>query len=169
MISGKTYLLLGAIIFLSICGFSFIHFLDYHETRVDNGGILFDDPLFSVLPIADCSFFIFTITYGSMLLYAATNFKQPQFLSRLMISYGLLLLFRIVTLSLLPLKEPDTLVYLEDPFLNNLIYPGNIDADLFFSGHTGLVFILFFLTRKVIFVALGSSDLAERFNVTRII
>ena len=72
-----------------------------------------------------------------------------------MFSYALLLLFRIVTLSILPLKEPEMLVYLEDPFLNNLIYPGNIDADLFFSGHTGLVFILFFLTRKIIFIALG--------------
>ena len=64
-----------------------------------------------------------------MLLYAVTDFKQPYVLTRLVLSYGLLLLFRIVTLSILPLKESDTLVYPEDPFLKNLIYLGKIEAD----------------------------------------
>ncbi len=48
------------------------------------------------------------------------------------------------------------MIYLEDPFLNNLVYPGNIDADLFFSGHTALIFILFFLSRNKVFIILGT-------------
>jgi membrane-associated phospholipid phosphatase len=47
---------------------------------------------------------------------------------------------------LLPLREPETLVFLKDPVLNELIYPGEIITDLFFSGHTALVFMLFILS-----------------------
>jgi hypothetical protein len=89
---------------------------------------------------------IFSITYGSLILYVFTSYRQPNFLSRLMIAYGLITLFRIGTISLLPLREPETLVFLEDPVLNDLIYPGEIITDLFFSGHTALVFMLFILS-----------------------
>lgn len=153
--SRKNIFFVGALIFLTFCVFVFIPFLEFHEARVDAGGILFKDPVFQFLPVFDCSTFIFSITYGSLLLFLFTNFKTMDLISKLMASYGLLLLIRMITLSLLPLKEPDTLVYLQDPFLNNLIYPGNIDADLFFSGHTGMVFILFFLVRKWWYVLLG--------------
>lgn len=153
--SGKIIFFVGALIFLAFCVFVFIPFLEFHEARVDAGGILFNDPVLQFLPVFDCSTFIFSITYGSLLLFLFTNFKTMDLISKLMASYGVLLLIRMITLSLLPLKEPDTLVYLQDPFLNNLIYPGNIDADLFFSGHTGMVFILFFLVRKWWYVLLG--------------
>ena len=66
------------------------------------------------------------------------------------------MIFRIVTLTILPFKEPSSLIYLEDPFLNTLIYPGNIDADLFFSGHTALIFMMFYLTKNKVFVLSGS-------------
>ena len=68
-----------------------------------------------------------------------------------------MLLLRILTLSLLPLKESGDIIYLQDPFLNNLIYPGEIDSDLFFSGHTGLILIFFFLSKKWIFAILAGT------------
>lgn len=51
-------------------------------------------------------------------------------------------------MTLLPLAEPENLVFLEDPFLNELIYSGEITTDLFFSGHVGLVFLAAFLSEK---------------------
>lgn len=133
----------------------FVQFLYYHEVRADGIGWEFNDPAFLVIPRYDCSIFIFSITYGSMLYYFLTNYKIRYYGSKLMLSYGLLLIFRIVTLTILPFKEPSSLIYLEDPFLNTLIYPGNIDADLFFSGHTALIFIMYFLTKNKIFILLG--------------
>jgi membrane-associated phospholipid phosphatase len=66
-----------------------------------------------------------------------------------------ILLFRILTLSLVPLREPLDLIFLEDPFLNDLIYPGRIVRDLFFSGHTALIFSMFLLSgKKLIFLIL---------------
>jgi membrane-associated phospholipid phosphatase len=151
----RIYAFLASGIFLGISAFLFSKFLAYHEAKVDLSGILFKDVVMDLFPIADVSAFIFGITYGSIALYAILEFKKPLFATKLMVTYGILLLTRIVTLTLLPLKEPETLVYLSDPFLNNLIYPGEIDADLFFSGHAGLLFSLFFLSRKWVFAILG--------------
>ena len=151
----KIYALLLAAIFLLGSAFVFTRFLAFHEIRVDASGWHFTDQFMNLFPIADCSYFIFSITYGSMIFYAFLEYKKPMFASKLMFAYGLLMLVRIATLSLIPLKEPETLVYLQDPFLNNLIYPGDIETDLFFSGHSGLLFLMFFLSRKIIFLLLG--------------
>lgn len=61
----------------------------------------------------------------------------------------------MVTLSLIPLREPLDLIFLEDPFMNDLIYPRRIVRDLFFSGHTALIFSMFLLSgKKLVFLIL---------------
>ncbi len=132
-------------------------FLPIHEARVDKLLWYFDDPAFMFLPAKDVSIPIFTITYGSIITYVILNRKKKYFASKMAFSYGLLLIFRTLTLTILPLKEPETIVYLEDPFLNYFIYSGTIDSDLFFSGHTALICLIFFLTHKWkwIFALLG--------------
>lgn len=151
----KIYTFLGVGLFLGGCAFLFSKFLAYHQEKTDLSGLEFYDAVMEFFPAVDCSFYIFSITYGSILLYAILEFRKPMFVQRLMLSYGILLLMRMITLTIVPLKEPESLLYLDDPFLNNLIYPGEIGADLFFSGHAGLLFLLFFITRKWIFIALG--------------
>jgi len=141
-------LLILSLLFLLICAALFATFLPIHEARADRLLWYFDDPVFLLLPIKDVSIPIFSITYGSLLLYIAFNRKEKFFLSKLAFSYAVLLILRAGTLSILPLKEPSTIVYLEDPFLNTFIYQGTLDADLFFSGHTALICLLFFLTKK---------------------
>jgi membrane-associated phospholipid phosphatase len=133
----------------------FVHFLEYHEEKVDRLGWEFKDPAFLIFPRFNCSTYIFTITYGSMIIYVFTQYKTKLYFSKLMISYTILLILRMFTLTLLPFQESSEIIFLEDPFLNTLVYPGNIDGDLFFSGHTALLFILLFLTRNKIFLILG--------------
>ncbi|MFT5780278.1 MAG: hypothetical protein ACI837_003239 [Crocinitomicaceae bacterium] len=154
-------ILLLATVFILLVAFGFTFFLHFHETRADALNWKFDDPVFKLLPIADVSIAIFSITYGAMFIYALSNFRIPHFLSRAFLGYGILLIFRTGTLALVPLKEPDTIVFLDDPFLNYFIYTGEnnadlINADLFFSGHTALLFLLFFLTKKkLLYLVLG--------------
>ncbi|MCJ8290118.1 MAG: hypothetical protein HRT58_10685 [Crocinitomicaceae bacterium] len=150
-------LLVVSILFILVCAVLFSMFLPVHEARVDKLLWYFDDPAFLILPIEDVSILIFSITYGSIITYAIINRKEKYFVSKLAFSYGLLLIFRALTLTILPLKEPDTIVYLEDPFLNYFIYEGILDSDLFFSGHTALICLIFFLTHKWkwVFVILG--------------
>lgn len=142
----KTFLI--ALLFLLVAAFVFIRFLSFHEARVEETGWEFSDPIHPFIPIHDVSLPIFSITYGSVLLYFFLSYKQKHFLARIMMTYGFIIVFRMITMSLVPLKEPEALVHLEDPFLNNWIYPGRIVRDLFFSGHTALVFAIFILSGK---------------------
>lgn len=143
-------------ILLAISAFGFIQFLLFQERVVLDRGVDFRDPAFNFLPIADCSVPIFSITYGSLLIYGLLERKEKLFAIKLMIGYSILLMLRILTLLVLPLKEPESLVYLQDPFLNDLIYPGRMTVDLFFSGHTGLVLLIYFFSKRWIFILLAT-------------
>jgi hypothetical protein len=156
MISEQWRTVLLATVFLGFSALCFVLFIEGHEAANRGTGWTFDDPFFRFLPAMDLSFPIFSLTYGTLLFYLFTNYKKPFFLSRLMVAYGLIVLFKIATISMLPLREPDTLVHLNDPFLNNLIYPGEIVTDLFFSGHTALIFLYYFLAdRRIYFLILA--------------
>lgn len=65
----------------------------------------------------------------------------------LVVAYGFILmcLARILTISLLPLNPPTGIITLQDP-IANIAYGGNgifITKDLFYSGHTGNMFLFF--------------------------
>lgn len=148
-------------LFVTLCGVAIAIFLPYHEIRADSIDWKLADWSYNILPAADVSRIIFPITYGSMVIYIISNFKTHYYLSRAFLAYGILLIIRIGTLSLVPLKEPDSIILLEDPFLNYFIYSGSesdnlINADLFFSGHTALLFLLYFVSnRKLVYLILG--------------
>lgn len=140
---------------LILCASLFVTFLRFHEDRVEIIGWRFEDPLFPFLPRQNLSLLIFTCTYSSLILYFALCFKQSHFIIKLLLTYSVILVFRMVTLSLIPLREPLDLIFLEDPFMNDLIYPGRIVRDLFFSGHTALIFSMFLLSgKKLVFLIL---------------
>lgn len=153
-------------IFLILSAIVFVRFLDYHELKCNDSGILLDDPILALLPLRNFSIPIFSVTYGTIVYGIFLSFKNQLLIGKFMFSYAVMLLLRILTLTILPLKAPVDLIYLQDPFLNNLIYPGEIKNDLFYSGHTALVFILFFLTKKKILliggVVLGLMLMAQR-------
>ena len=153
MKKNQLFLVVGAI--LIVVAFLFVQFLNYHENKVNESGWLYHERFVDFLPVINFSVAIFSITYGSLLLYFFHSKKSISFITKLMLSYTLLLIFRMITMSLVPLKEPELIIYLQDPFLNNIIYPGEIDTDLFFSGHTALIMILFFLSKKWVFVVLA--------------
>lgn len=142
--------------FIVACALLFIQFLAFNEQRSIQYGFEFPDPAFLVLPLLDLSWIIFIVTYGSLLLYIIIFHKDHELFSKLMFTYGFLILFRMVSISILPLGAPSDIIFLDDPFLNTFIYPGKIEADLFFSGHTALIFGMYFLSgRKWYFLVLA--------------
>ncbi len=155
MTKKRIYLLLISLAMLGGAAAVFNPFLRYHEQRVEASGIPFHDALMELFPVADCSAYIFSITYGSILLYIVLEARTKYRIEKAIMSYAVLVLLRMLTLSILPLSPPELLVPLEDPFLNNLIYPGEVQSDLFFSGHTGLVCVFFFISRRWIFIVLA--------------
>lgn len=141
---------------LILVAFLFTKFLSFHEQRSNGLDMVFNDPFYHLLKPADLSILIFSITYGSILLYTVMNFKTHGFALRAFVCYAFLLLLRIPSLTLLPLKVHPELIYLKDPFLNELVYPSRITNDLFFSGHVGLMCIFFLISRnRMVFLVLG--------------
>jgi membrane-associated phospholipid phosphatase len=130
-----------SIIFLIGVIFLFNRFLDWNENRE---GIVFNDPLFALYKGMDLSVLITTLIYSSIGFYVFYYRKEPVKLSRVAIGYAFIILLRIITIYLVPLYCDADAVKLEDPVLNNLVYPNNYVArDLFFSGHAAMMFILF--------------------------
>jgi hypothetical protein len=147
-----------AALFIISCAVIFVQFLAYNEHRSLNYGFEFIDPAFDLIPAHDVSLPIFLVTYGSLVVYLIVFRMDRELFSRIMMTYGFLILFRMISLSILPLRPPEEIIFLDDPFLNTFIYPGRIDTDLFFSGHTALLLAIYFSSgRKWYFLIMAAA------------
>lgn len=101
-----------------------------------------NDPILNILPALDMSPYIFA------LIYTTTGFgvyRCPQFPSLFLLFLWSCLFFslsRIITITLVPLSPPMGLVPLADPVLAAFYRENQITKDLFYSGHTGSVFLI---------------------------
>ncbi len=126
--------------------FLFARFLKFNESRI---GHLINDPILSNWGPSDHNIEIFILTYGLILfgLSWALRTKIGMFTTNLSICF--LIAFRAITLYLVPLEPPTGIIPLEDVFLKNTFYNQDVLLkDLFFSGHTAAVFLLYFLIQK---------------------
>lgn len=108
------------------------------------GGIALDDPLLDALPPTDLSVPLFVLLYAVIALFVVGISRRPLLFLRAAQAYVLLLALRILTMALVPLQPPADYVALNDP-VSMLFYPGQqpFASDLFFSGHTATVFLLY--------------------------
>lgn len=129
----------GFVILVLIIAF-FPMFFHYIEQRP---GYTINDWLLLQIPEVDVSVPIFILIWSTVLLALITAFKNPQFLLTLLSAYCLLCICRYISISLVPLEAPQGLIPLADP-LSNQVY-GNvfITKDLFFSGHTSTLFLIY--------------------------
>jgi hypothetical protein len=106
-------------------------------------GILLNDRILELLPAHNVSIPIFIIVW---LLTALTLFRclqNPDMLVTLLWSYILLSLSRFLSITLVPLDPPADLIGLADPLANTFYGPRFVTKDLFFSGHTSTLFLMF--------------------------
>ncbi|MEO5674077.1 MAG: phosphatase PAP2-related protein [Chitinophagales bacterium] len=107
-------------------------------------GWVLQDSLLRLIPARDVSFITFTFIYSALIITAITLTGYPLLLLRTLQSYCFLLIIRILCIWLIPLNEPPELIFLNDPFVSSIGYGGKpITKDLFFSGHTATLFLLF--------------------------
>ena len=129
----------GLIIIVSILS-SFPVFFQHIEQR---HGILLNDPVLQLLTPHNVSLPLFIVIWAisGYSIYRAA--QTPQMFLNFLWSFILLSLFRCLTISLVPLDPPSGLIPLVDP-LSNFFYGKNfVTKDLFFSGHTSTVFLLY--------------------------
>jgi membrane-associated phospholipid phosphatase len=130
-------LLLVAIILILLP--TFFAFIEKRE------GMVLQDFVLDAIPAKDVSIPTFVVIWSVVLLVFYRIYQSPRLF--LVVAYGFILmcLARVLTISLLPLNPPPGLITLKDP-IANIAYGGNgifITKDLFYSGHTGNMFLFF--------------------------
>jgi len=134
---------------------AFSHFLHFVEQRE---GVVLNDPLLNAFNPIDLTWLTFALIYLSLIIFVITTFNKPDKLLVAFQAYGLMLIFRTIAMYLTPFEAPETILLLNDPFVQFFAKGDILTKDLFFSGHTGTLFLVSLLaenkTLKTIFLIL---------------
>lgn len=160
-----------ACVVLTMVMLSTVPFLTQIEHRP---GVQLQDPIFGYLAAYDLSSPIFYMLYSALLLGFIFLLPSPE---RLLIgfeAYALFVLLRMITMSLVPLEPPIGLIPLVDPVLSFMYTGKQVNKDLFFSGHTATMYLLYLMlpagfSRKLAFVAavaMGACLIFQRVHYT---
>lgn len=135
----KTIIALALVAIILLLLPTFFAFIEKRE------GMVLQDFVLDRLPAMDVSIPTFIIIWSVVLLVFYRMFQNPGLF--LVVAYGFILMcmLRVLTISLIPLNPPPGLIALKDP-IANIAYGGKnifITKDLFYSGHTGNMFLFF--------------------------
>jgi len=136
------------IILLAAVLFSLTHFLDYVELRQ---GVVLPDPILDLFKPINLTWLTFGLIYCSLILAIILLAKNPVRLMFAIQVYIIFIIVRIAAMYLVPLNPPELMIQLNDPFVQFFGTGKLLTKDLFFSGHTATLFILFLVTEKKYF------------------
>lgn len=118
----------------------------FFEYVQNTPGYQISDPILIFFPVRNLSIYIFCLIYSIILLAIVNIMIQPLLLLRLLKTYWVLTLLRLLCMYLIPLEPDRDIIPLEDPFVGRLFYNSSvITKDLFFSGHVSTMSLLSFL------------------------
>lgn len=148
-VANRTYLIHFAGWLIGLA--TFVLPLPYYFNHViqPKPGILLGDFVHDLLIPVNWSTEIFVLIFAAPILFLLNNFKSPRTILLTLQCYVTVNLMRMATVYLFTLEAPIGIIPLVDPFLSKVVY-GNSEfmKDLFFSGHTCTVFILFLIEPK---------------------
>ena len=147
--------LIVSLILLTMTLTGLANFVNFVENRK---GVVFPDPILSLFNPIDLTWITFGLIYLSLIFVIVTLLKNPQrFLFALQL-YTSMAVVRMIAMFLLPLEPPEKMILLKDPFVEFFGTGQTLTKDLFFSGHTATLFILFLVsehkTIKIIFLVI---------------
>jgi hypothetical protein len=135
----RVKLLIGTILIVAIINIMPAFFRSI-ETR--NGPVL-NDWVLAHLPAYDVSVLIFAIIWGMGLLMAVRAFYKPSICTTYIWTLILVCIARFISLSFVQLDPPVGLIPLVDPLTSYFYGHAAITKDLFFSGHTSTMVLIF--------------------------
>jgi PAP2 superfamily C-terminal len=115
-------------------------FFNYVENRE---GVVLNDVILNILSSVNLSIPIFAIIWALSVLAIVRAIQNPLFFLTFVVAFTLLTLSRIISIYIVALNPPIGIIELKDP-LSNFFY-GNkfITKDLFYSGHTATMFLMY--------------------------
>jgi hypothetical protein len=120
--------------------FSLTRFLLWAEARP---GVVLDDPLLRLFSPINVNWITFMFIYGGLVTGIAVLIRYPERCVLAFQSYVVMVVFRIVAMTLAPLDPPASPYLLLDPFVETFGTGAVLTKDLFFSGHTATLILLF--------------------------
>lgn len=144
---------------LMMCAYT--QYLNWNETRTDVEFISLSDPILPTFVGLDFSMPLFFLAYGSVLLGALHFSDKPDLILEFLQTKALVVLIRMVCLYLTPFDAPKGTILLVDPLAQGFKNSPPLVRDLFFSGHTATIFVVFFTCRtdhwrwKMLFLSMG--------------
>ncbi len=133
------------VVFLIVIVFSLARFIIFVESRQ---GVVLDDPLFHFFKAIDLNIPVFILIYGSMITCFIHLLRYPQSLLFALQTYTLLAVIRMFAMYVTPLEVPIGTIDLADPLVFVVGTGTKITKDLFFSGHTSTLFMLFLAAKS---------------------
>jgi hypothetical protein len=115
------------------------------ETR---NGFVFTDIVLQLIPPQNVSAVVFFLIWSSCFLLVIRMYRDPMMLLLMLWAYNGVTLVRMACISLLSLNPPAGLIPLADPITNQFYGKQYITHDLFFSGHTTTVFLIFLCLKR---------------------
>ncbi len=143
-ISFKKNLILTVPLFLFVL-FLLSTFLNYNEFRP---GFTFNDPVLKLFDPIDLTWLTFILIYAALIIALIYLLREPESLLIAIQTYTIMALVRIAAMYLLPLDPPENLIPLVDPLVQLTGGGLVLKKDLFFSGHTSTMFLLFLSVDK---------------------
>ena len=143
-----------SVLIIAVVLFILTQFLQYNEKRE---GFAFDDPFLILFDPINLTWITFTLIYAALLTAIIYLLKHPDYLLIAIQTYTLTVIIRMIVMYSLPLNPPESMIPLIDPFVEFFGGGETLRKDLFFSGHTSTMFILYLTAKnkrvKVIFLA----------------
>ena len=120
----------------------------FFRTIEQHSGPVLNDWLLKQLPPVDVSLIIFAVIWASGLLILIRSRRSPAVFMMFIYSYVIITLSRMLTINLFPLNPPIGLIPMVDPLTNAFYGKVYITKDLFYSGHTSTIFLIFLCLRQ---------------------
>jgi hypothetical protein len=120
-------------------------FLERNEGRP---GVVLPDPVLALFSPHDVTWLTFALIYIGLIAAIVYLLRHPATLLVAMQAYALMVVFRIIAMSLMPLEPPPSMLPLNDPLVELFGTGRLLTKDLFFSGHTSTLFLLFLVTPR---------------------
>ncbi len=136
----RNKMIAGVLLLTTVLMF-FPSFFAYIESR---NGVVLNDWLLDYIGPHDFSIPIFIIIWSLVVLFIIRSISQPALFVEVIYCLLLLCIVRMITIYLVPLDPPESLIRIKDP-LTSITYGGKdifITKDLFFSGHTSNMVML---------------------------
>ncbi|HEY4936877.1 MAG TPA: phosphatase PAP2-related protein [Puia sp.] len=134
----------GIVIFTGIL-IALPFFFDAIEERK---GLFFTDSVLEWIPARNVSVAVFFLIWSCCLILVIRIYRDPMMLLVMLWAYNGVTLLRMACIGLVSLNPPAGLIPLTDPITNQFYGQRYITHDLFFSGHTTTVFLIFLCLKK---------------------